>query len=459
MCLNFMVSSNLDTNSAIQSLDALIIGGGPAGSTAGAWLGNKKVRALICEKEQFPRFHIGESLLPNGNHILQEIGVWEKVRNAGYIEKWGAEFTLPDRSSVVRNIFSEGMVKKMDMTYQVERSHFDKLLLDHAAESGCEVRQRTRVSKATYNNHSWAVVIENLDTGQEQTIYARWIIDASGRNCVMGRTLNFNKEVIPYPGRFAVFNHFKDFKRATGKEGGDTLILRLENAWFWAIPISETITSVGVVAQTGDRTGGKESREDFFWKKVHESPFLTEALSEATAQQDYLIESDYCFSYETFGQDQVLLAGDAASFIDPVFSSGVYLALESGLLAAKTVHHATSNKSVTGKPKTYKNYTKIMKRRIRTIRRLIETFYDNSSFEVFMVPRPKHKIPNAINSIVAGCTLPPFRVRWRYWLFEKLCALHKKIRIAEAIDWKSMSDASKKKDSLNQESASSSEKI
>ena len=452
-----MVSSNTETISAIQSFDVLIIGGGPAGSTAGAWLGNNGIRALICEKEQFPRFHIGESLLPNGNHILQEIGVWEKIEKAGFVEKWGAEFTLPDRSSVVRNIFSEGLVKNMDQTYQVERSRFDKLLLDHAAESGCEVRQRSRVLKATRTEDGWAVVIENLDTCQEQTIFARWIIDASGRNCVMGRTLNFKKEVIPYPGRFAVFNHFDGFKRAPGKEGGDTIILRLEDAWFWAIPISETITSVGVVGQTGDKTGGKDSREDFFWKKVRESPFLTAALSEATAQQDYLVESDYCFSYESFGQDQVLLAGDAASFIDPVFSSGVYLALESGLLAAKTIHDATSNTQVTVKPKTYKNYTRIMKRRIRTIRRLIETFYDNSSFEVFMVPRPKHKIPNAINSIVAGCTLPPFGVRWRYWLFEKLCALHKKFRIAEAIDWSSMSETSEKKDSLSQEPASSSE--
>jgi len=438
-----MVTPTPETNHSTQSIDVLIIGGGPAGSTAGAWLGKNGTQAMICEKEHFPRFHIGESLLPNGNHILQETGVWEIIQDAGFVKKYGAEFTLPDRSHSVQNNFSDGLVKGLDTTYQVERSRFDKILLDHAAECGCEVRQRTVVIKTTHTGKGWTVVTRNLENDEEKTILARWIIDASGRNCVMGRSLRIEKERIPYPGRYAVFNHFKGSDRHPGKTGGDIIILRLQDAWFWAIPISESVTSVGVVAQKGARSEGKESNKEFFWKKVHQSSFLTNALAQATSVEEYRTESDYCFSYHTFGQNQVLLAGDAASFIDPVFSSGVYLALESGLLAAKTIYQNLESGAGSGNAKVYNNYTRSMKKRINTIRVLIESFYDNSNFEVFMSPQPgsrsRLKIPEAINSIVAGCSKPPFFVRWRFWIFRKICALHKKHPFLRPINWRSVS--------------------
>lgn len=419
-----------------QSFEVLIIGGGPAGSVAGAWLGQQNRKVLICEKERFPRFHIGESLLPNGNRILQEIGIWEKIKQAGFVEKFGAEFTLPDSSRSVRNVFADGLVKGLDRTYQVERSRFDEILLKHAEESGSQVRQRALVQKIAPTDSGWSIEIKNLDTEETQTIESRWIIDASGRGCVMGRVLGINKEPIPYPGRFAVFNHFEGVPRANGKAGGNINVHRLKDAWFWLIPISDTVTSVGVVAQKGARAKETESREDFFWRKLNESPFLAESLANATATDTYRIESDYCFSYERYGQDQALLAGDAASFIDPVFSSGVYLALESGLLSAKTINTQlkTNNRNVP--QRIYARYTRSMKARIQVIRRLIESYYDNKSFEVFMNPQPYFKLPAAINSILAGCSQPPLRVKWRFWLFRKLCELHKKRALAPPIRWR-----------------------
>ncbi len=418
-----------------SSFDVAIIGGGPAGSTAGAWLAQQGISALICEKECFPRFHIGESLLPNGNQVLQKIGVWEKIETAGFVEKYGAEFTVPDRSQSVHNVFADGLVKGMEKTYQVERSRFDKILLDHAAESGCEVRQQTIVRKTERTADGWTLHCKDLLTESEYIVQAKWIIDASGRHCSMGRALGIPKESIPYPGRFAVFNHFEGFPRSTGKDGGDIIVLRLEDAWFWAIPISKTVTSVGVVAQKGARAASKEDLEAFFQRKAGESSFLSQSLKNATATGPYRIESDYCFSYESYGADQVLLTGDAASFIDPVFSSGVYLALESGLLAAQTIEQRLKSGAPEIPPQLYEAYTRNMKEHIRVMRRLIESYYDNTSFEVFMFPHPRLAIPRAINSILAGCTRPPFSVKWRFWLFEKICALHKKRPIAPAIDW------------------------
>lgn len=419
----------------LNSFDALIIGGGPAGSTAGSWLGQRGRNVLICEKERFPRFHIGESLLPNGNQILKDIGVWEAIQGAGFIEKYGAEFTLPDRSQSVDNIFANGLVKGLEQTYQVERSRFDNILLEHAEKSGCEVRQRHQVGRAERSETGWEVELTDLETNQTERVRTRWIIDASGRNCVMGRTLNLKKESIPYPGRFAVFNHFNGIPRPEGKAGGNIIVLRLKDGWFWVIPISQSVTSVGVVAQKGAMSEGRETLADYFWRKIGESSLLSDLLQNATPLGSFRIESGYCFSYDIFGQDQVLLAGDAASFIDPVFSSGVYLALESGLLSAKTVDSQLESKRASPSNRVYFRYTRSMKKRIRVVRDLIESYYDNKAFDVFMTPNPPFKIPAAINSVLAGCTRPPFAVRWRIWFFRKICALHRRRPFVPEVDW------------------------
>src|SRR5690606_32849421 len=162
------------------------------------------------------------------------------------------------------------------------------------------------------------------------TVVCDWVVDASGRNCVMGRALKLPKSPLPYPGRMAVFNHFENMARDDGEAAGDVIVLRMANAWFWAIPISDSVTSVGVVLQKGDGKKDGESWQDLFWRKVNESSFLTSSLTHAHAIGDYRSESDYSFSYQTFGAKRVLVTGDAASLIDAVFSSSVYLALDTG---------------------------------------------------------------------------------------------------------------------------------
>lgn len=419
-----------------QRRSVVVIGGGPAGSVAATRLAQAGVDVLVMEREQFPRFHIGESLLPNGNRILKEIGVWEKVAAAGFIEKRGAQFTLADRSRTVRNVFAQGWVKGLDMTYQVERARFDEILLRHAQGCGAQVWEQCPVTKVTRTASGWE--LEANHAGQLQVVHADWVIDASGRHSVMGRALKLAKSALPYPGRMAVFNHFENMQRDEGKKAGDVIVLRLEHAWFWAIPISATVTSVGVVLQKNGGREKNESWEQLFWRKVSESSFLSDALAKATPLGDYRIESDYSFSHETFGAERCLLAGDAASFIDPVFSSGVYLALESGLLAADRIT-AQVKKPGTAKQeaKVYRNYTHSLKAQIGTMRQLIDAYYDNSACEVFMSPRPTLSLPQAINSVLAGSLTPGFAVRWRLWLFKQICKLQKTRQLVPAIDWHS----------------------
>lgn len=415
----------------------VIIGGGPAGSVAATRLAQQGIYPLVVEREKFPRFHIGESLLPNGNRVLKTIGVWDKIAAAGFVEKRGAQFTLADRSRTVRNVFAQGWVPGLDMTYQVERARFDEILLRHAESKGAQVWEESTVKEVTRQGHGWQLKIAR--NGQSLLVNADWVIDASGRHCVMGRTMKLAKSPLPYPGRIAVFNHFDHMTRDPGEAAGDIIVMRLSDAWFWAIPISATTTSVGVVLQKNSGRAAGESWESLFWRKVGESSFLSNALARATALGEYRIESDYSFSYDEFGQNRCLLAGDAASFIDPVFSSGVYLALESGLLAADKIAGALgSPPSARAEAKLYASYTKAMKTRINYMRQLIDAYYDNDACEVFMSPRPALRLPQAINSVLAGSLTPGFAVRWRLWLFRQICALQKRRPLVPKIDWQQL---------------------
>ena len=177
-----------------RSVYVLIIGGGPAGSCAAAWLGHRGVNCLLVEKERFPRFHIGESLLPHGNRILKEIGAYEKVANAGFITKYAAEFTTVDRSRSVRNVFRERLIPGLDFAFQVDRAKFDQILLDHAESCGCPVRQAHRVARAEATSSGWRVEIQNTETLEVHALDTAWVIDASGRGGTLPKPLGLSRE-------------------------------------------------------------------------------------------------------------------------------------------------------------------------------------------------------------------------------------------------------------------------
>src|SRR5690606_12977562 len=200
----------------------------------------------------------------------------------------------------------------LDMTYQVERARFDEILLRHAQASGTRVYEEAAVRSVEQNAVGWKLSVERA--GKTEIHEADWIIDASGRHCVMARALKLQKSSLPYPGRMAVFNHFENMTRDPGEAAGDVIVLRLSDAWFWAIPISSTVTSVGVVLQKGERRKDGETWESLFRRKVGESSFFSSALADARPVGEYRIESDYSFSYEVFGAQRCLLSGDAASF-------------------------------------------------------------------------------------------------------------------------------------------------
>jgi len=389
----------------------------------------------VFEAAEFPRFKIGESLLPNGNRVWREIGVWDKIEQAGFVRKEGAEFLSADGSFAVHNVFAQGLVPGRDYTYQVDRARFDQLLLEHAREQGAQVHQPARVERLEQRPDGWT-----LTTRGGERYEADFVLDASGRDSLLGRHLELQRDRLPYPKRIALYLHAVGVAREQTARGGNILITRLPAGWSWFIPVSEFRVSLGVVTTPEQLKAFDGSREAFFWQALRQSPQLAARLKNAEAVGDLHATADYTYSHTHFGDARYLLAGDAACFIDPVFSSGVYLAAESSFLAAQYLDRALRAQRPLRKQEA-RQYTRLLKSRVRVMRRLIENFYDDDGFAVFMNPSDRWQLFAAVNSVVGGCTELPWQLRWRYGLFNTICALNRRWRFIPRIGGKATASA------------------
>ncbi|MEY2548273.1 MAG: hypothetical protein QOD64_855, partial [Verrucomicrobiota bacterium] len=226
--------------------DVAIIGGGPAGSVAGALLARAGRRVIVLERDKFPRFHIGESLLPFSMQVFSRLGLHEKFARAGFMEKFGGEMYGACGDDGVKFYFEDGFRSQTDRSYQVTRAEFDKVLLDHAAESGAEVCEETSVDAVDFTDDGATIAISRKGNGASKNIQAHYVIDASGRNSILGAKfkLKLNYEHLQ---KVSVFAHYDGMMRAEGRDGTLTRMVRAIDRWFWVIPLSPTRTSVGVV--------------------------------------------------------------------------------------------------------------------------------------------------------------------------------------------------------------------
>ncbi len=407
--------------------DVLIIGGGPAGSVAASWLARAGWNVGVFEREEFPRFKIGESLLPDGNRALKEIGVWEKVEAAGFVKKPGAEFFDENGSRWVHNVFADGLVPGRDYAYQVERSRFDRLLLEHAVECGAKVHQPCGIRRVEFTED-----FVRVETSSHERCTGAYLLDAGGRPGMVGVQEKLDKDSLPYSPKVAVYSHFEGVSRFSGKRAGNIVITRLPRGWSWIIPVSDKMTSVGFVGYVADLRETKETPETWFWNAVEGSLFLKERMAGAKPGMKFHVTTDYTYQYRRFGGRRYLLAGDAACFIDPIFSSGVYFAMESSLQAAGVVAGHLRKGASGLKPRAVSGYTRSLKRRVRVMRRLIETFYSDRGFDVFMSPSERFRLFSAVNSIVAGNTRMPFGLWIRYKLFLAIVRLNERISFIRA---------------------------
>ncbi len=414
----------------METVDVVIAGGGPGGSAAGIHLGRAGLRALLLEKEQHPRFRIGESLLPYGNDLLRELGVWEKIETCGhFMRKPGAEFCTADGERSVQFWFEARLGARYASTFQVERAPFDALLLEHAAESGCTVRQRCAITQIT--PHPDHVIVEYTQDGARREVRASWVVDATGRDAIAGRTLGVPKHPTQSATRIATYAHFHGVVGPDGPAAGSITIVRLPAGWFWFIPLNAGTTSVGYVQLTSDFKAAGRPPEESFTQTVAAHAGLAARMATATRIGDFRTTADYSYRFATFApHPRVLLVGDAAGFVDPIFSSGVMIALQSARVAARTIAERPDRPLTSA---AQKKYTRSVKRMLDVYTRMIGTFYDRAGFELLMDPQPVLDIPSSVAAIVGGCTELPFRLRWRLEAFYLLARLQRWLPVAPRI--------------------------
>jgi FADH2 O2-dependent halogenase len=346
--------SDLDTD-----FDVAIIGGGPAGATMGAYLAKAGVKCVVFERELFPRPHVGESLVPSSTRVFNDLDFLPTMEEAGFPHKYGAVWTAATSKSYGVHDWEglEAVVSadhaairfeerkqpgvEPNYTYHVDRGKFDMLLLQHAQKLGATVYEGIKVKGIDFDRGPRPAVRFEMG-GKEMEVRVKMVVDASGRNTLLGNQLKM-KMKDPVFDQYAFHTWFDGYKRdAVGRSDqlGDYIFvhfLPISNSWVWQIPITDTITSIGVVTQKKNFPKERESREAFFWECVASRPELHDALRKAKQVRPFKEEGDYSYAMKQIAGDRFVMIGDAARFVDPIFSTGVSIALNSARFASKDI--------------------------------------------------------------------------------------------------------------------------
>jgi len=407
--------------------DVIVAGGGPAGSTAAAWLARSGYRVILLERDRFPRFHIGESLLASVNDVLAAIGAADVVRQAGFPQKWGATFMTADGAIERYADFAVAPDVPAPQTWQVERSTFDTLLLRHAAASGADVRENQRVLDVAFDATGVTATVQG--GASPRTVRAQAMVDASGRGGLLSRKFNLRIDE-PRLANLAVFSHYSGVPRADGRRAGDIRIIAREDlGWFWMIPISAELMSVGVVLP---RSAARALRElepaALLDRAIAESPAVAKLLASAHREWPVRVEKDFSFGSRAYAGDRWVLAGDAGSFLDPVFSSGVAIALESGLEAAKAVAGGLAAGDLSAR--RFERFSRRQRDRYRAFRRFVLGFYTPEFRDLFFAEEPPRRMFAALVTVFAGYWRPSLTTRIWVACFFQLVRLQRWVRFS-----------------------------
>lgn len=359
-----------------MNYDAIIIGGGPAGTTCAALLAEKGHKVLLLEKTQFPRYHVGESLMPFCYFSLERLGVVEKMDEIGYQQKKSVQFATTDGKISAPFYFFQHFDHPAATTWQVEREHFDLMLLDNARSKGAEVRENT--TALDFLKEGDRVVGVKARTGDEDAFEVRAPItlDCTGRDALFQRKHGWRNRD-PKLNKISIWTLFKDAKRDPGLDEGATTIAYLpEGGWFWNIPLRNGIVSSGIVAERDYLYKPGETRDpaEIYTREIENNAWIKDHLDPGEQFGEYWIAGEYSYRAEHCATDGLVLVGDAFAFLDPVFSSGVFLALKSGEMAADATHAALETGDTSAS--SFAKYGEDICGHIETMRRIVYAFYD-----------------------------------------------------------------------------------
>jgi flavin-dependent dehydrogenase len=389
-----MVGSNIAPD---VTCDVLVIGGGPAGSTISALLAERGRDVVMLEKARHPRFHIGESLLPLNLPLFEQLGVAREIESIG-MPKYGVEFISPWHGQPIIFEFAEALDRAFPSAYQVRRSEFDHILFRNAVRKGARAVEACQVTDVRFDT-SGAHVSGRLESGAEQAWRSRFVVDASGRDTFLANRFGIKRRSAKHNSA-ALFGHFAGAKRLPGSAEGNISVFWFDHGWFWLIPLSDGATSVGAVCWPYYMKSRKTRPENFLLETIALCPALADRLRDARLISPVTATGNYSYTADRAGGENYIMLGDAFAFIDPIFSTGVYLAMHSAVVGADTVETCLNHPGRAAVAVT--EYDSAVKRGPAVFSWFIHHATTPGLRDLFMRPDNRFRIKEAVLSLLAG---------------------------------------------------------